>query len=145
MSLHSQPVSDRTKNQNFTYTSTCYTRAFGLRTIKFGLGNNGRGSFRLTNRNLNFLARIDGNRRPDESFLLGCVVPTVKHGGVKCRVWTCFAGNQVGVLTSIDGIMLCHKVEPYIILCHSLQKVPFGPELRFPTKSRSKSYVQVVC
>lgn len=83
MGLHSQPVPDRTKNQNLTCTSTCYTSAFGLRTIKFGLRNNGRGSFRLTNRNLKFLARIDGNRRPGESFLFGCVVPTVKHGGGK--------------------------------------------------------------
>lgn len=44
-------------------------------------------------------------RFPGERLLESCVVPTVKHGGGSCTVWGCFAGDKVGDLVKIDGIM----------------------------------------
>ena len=34
-----------------------------------------------------------------------CVAPTVKHGGGSVMVWGCFAGNEVGDLIQVEGIL----------------------------------------
>ena len=44
-------------------------------------------------------------RKPGELLSEQCVVPTVKHGGGSVMVWGCFAGDKVGDLKKIEGIL----------------------------------------
>ena len=37
-----------------------------------------------------------------------CVVPTIKHGGGSVMVWGCFAGERVGDLNQVHGILNQH-------------------------------------
>ena len=37
-----------------------------------------------------------------------CVVPTIKHGGGSVMVWGCFAGERVGDLYQVHGILNQH-------------------------------------
>jgi hypothetical protein len=45
-------------------------------------------------------------RRVGEQMISGCVVPTVRHGGV--MVWGCFAGDTVSDLFAIQGTLNQH-------------------------------------
>ena len=39
-----------------------------------------------------------------------CLVPSVKHGGGGVMVWGCFAGDTVGDLIKIEGILNQHAI-----------------------------------
>jgi hypothetical protein len=57
--------------------------------------------------------RVFVRRRPTEKMLPQCIQPTVKHGGGSVMIWGCFAGDTVGDLVKIDGILKkegCHKI-----------------------------------
>lgn len=60
-------------------------------------------------------------RRPGERFRPSCVIPTVKHGGGKVNVWSCFHAGGVGPVKHIDGIM-DRKIYHGILTTHA---VPF--------------------
>ena len=51
--------------------------------------------------------------------IIQCVIPMVKHGGWSVMVWGCFAGNKVGDVVQIKGIMDKKKYN------NILQKHPF--------------------
>lgn len=69
--------------------------------------------------------RVFVRRRPTEKMLPQCIQPTVKHGGGTVMVWGCFAGDTVGDLVKIEGIL---KKEGYHkILMH--YAVPSGKRL----------------
>lgn len=52
--------------------------------------------------------RVFVRRRKGERMDSTCLVPTVKHGGGGVMVWGCFAGDTVGDLFKIEGILNQH-------------------------------------
>ncbi|XP_073531794.1 mRNA-capping enzyme isoform X3 [Phyllobates terribilis] len=52
--------------------------------------------------------RVFVRRRKGERMDSTCLVPTVKHGGGGVMVWGCFAGDTVGDLLKIEGILNQH-------------------------------------
>ena len=60
-------------------------------------------------------------RRPGERFRPSCLIPTVKHGGGKVNVWSCFHAGGVGPIKRIEGIM-DGKIYHGILTTHA---VPF--------------------
>src|SRR4029434_2235125 len=61
--------------------------------------------------NLRFLVatrRVFVRYRKGERKVSTCVVPTVKHGGGGVMVWGCFAGDTVGDLLKIQGLLNQH-------------------------------------
>ncbi|KAF0046089.1 hypothetical protein F2P81_002618 [Scophthalmus maximus] len=61
-------------------------------------------------------------RRKGERMDSTCLVPTVKHGGGGVMVWGCFAGDTVGDLFKIEGILNQHGYHS-ILQRHA---IPFG-------------------
>lgn len=54
----------------------------------------------FSGRRRQYVRRLVGERMIGQ-----CVIPTVKHGGGSVMVWGCFAGDKVGDLVQIEGIM----------------------------------------
>lgn len=54
----------------------------------------------FSGRRRQYVRRLVGERMINQ-----CVIPTVKHGGGSVSVWGCFAGDKVGDLVQIEGIM----------------------------------------
>lgn len=69
--------------------------------------------------------RVYVRRLVGERMARQCIVPTVKHGGGSAMVWGCFAGEKVGDLVKIEGIL---KKEGYhrILQKHA---IPSGKRL----------------
>ena len=57
------------------------------------------------------------HRRVGEELSPQCVTSTVKHGGDKIQVWSCFTANGVGHLYHIKGIM-DQKMYKQILIHH---------------------------
>lgn len=73
--------------------------------------------------------RVYVRRRVGERFKTECVVPTVKHGGGSIMVWGCFAGENVGDLKKIEGIMdkkVYHKILQYNAIPSGLRLIGEG-------------------
>lgn len=69
-----------------------------------------------------FKRRAYVRRKPNERMAEQCLVPTVKHGGGNVMVWGCFAGDRVGDLVKIEGIM---RKEQYLKILQE-NAVPSG-------------------
>ena len=80
-----------------------------------GHGRTGQKCFFRMSRNLNCLVAnedsMSGVRRVVGARMASqCIVPTVKHGSGSVMLWGCFAGENVGDLFEVKGIM---KKEEY--------------------------------
>lgn len=52
--------------------------------------------------------RVYVRRRTSERMIPACVVPTVKHGGGNVMIWGCFAGDTLGDIYRVPGILNQH-------------------------------------
>lgn len=69
--------------------------------------------------------RVYVRRFPGEQMNDDCVVSTIKHGNGNVMVWGCFAGNRVGTLKKIDGIL---RKEGYLSILRDTA-IPCGRQL----------------